>query len=391
MHSTYNNYIDKEVDKMLKKMTLEEKAGQLFIIQARKNEKTENLYTLDNSTANTIKNLKPGGIILFGQNIHSIPQVKSLITDMQAHSQIPLFMSIDQEGGRVDRLNVSDLMHASKVPPMLTLGNIRDENLTYKTGQLIGNELKSLGFNMDFAPVADINTNPLNPIIGARSFGSDPSKVAQMVIAFSNGLKNSNVIPVIKHFPGHGDTSSDTHLQEVKVLHNIDRLRSVEFIPFKLAIKNGIDCIMAAHIKTPNITKDNLPATLSPYFLTEILRKELNFHGVIFTDALGEMKAVTDFYSPADACIKSFNAGADILLIPKSFDEGVNGIIKQIKSGNISITRLNESVTRILKLKYKYGIMDKNLYSKDAEKTLGCAEHKKIIDEINRRSELQSN
>ncbi|MCX7749024.1 MAG: glycoside hydrolase [Clostridia bacterium] len=371
------------LEDVIKQMTLEEKAGQVFMMALRPLYKDEDtpLLEINEDVTHMIQNYNLGGIILFAENIDTIPQTKNLISDMQKASKYPMFMSVDEESGSTSRLRVSGKMHSTKTPKNSILGSTHDPELSKKVGNLIAKEISSLGFNMDLAPVADVNTNPKNPVIGDRSFGADPELVSQMVIAQVEGMHEQNIIPVLKHFPGHGDTALDSHTGAVTIEHNRDRMDKIELYPFKKAIEAGADAIMTAHISVPKLTGDTLPATLSKTILTDLLRNELKFDGLILTDAM-EMGAISQFWGPEEATLRAFEAGADIILIPISLDESYKALINAVKSGRISEERLNQSVRRILLAKLKYGIWEGKNNGLDPEAVLGCKEHQDIVCEV---------
>ncbi|TYQ16507.1 UNVERIFIED_CONTAM: beta-N-acetylhexosaminidase [Acetivibrio alkalicellulosi] len=344
------------IDALLDSMTLEEKIGQLFIAAFRKDDRGRSLRTLNESTKHQIEKYKLGGVTLFKENIHSISQTTNLINEIQSISQIPMFISVDEEGGRVSRIGNNAAMGTTKIPSAKEIGLVDDVEHVYNIGRILGSELSNLGFNMNFAPVADVNTNPKNPVIGDRSFGSDPEKVGLVVQKITAGMQDQNVSAVLKHFPGHGDTSHDSHKRSVVIEHDIDRLREIELVPFKKGISAGADAIMTAHIIIPKLENSMIPATLSKNILTDLLRDELNFNGLIITDAL-EMKAISDYWCSAQASVMAFNAGADIILMPDSLGEAFNGIHDAVLKGDITEERLNESVRRILQVKLKRNIL----------------------------------
>lgn len=345
---------EKFLDEKLENMTLEEKIGQLFMLAYRKNEDGSNATELTQDIKSSLQERKPGGVILFGENIDTPEQVKQLIADMQESSYIPLFIGVDEEGGRVSRLQTSGKMNVVEIPPAEDIGKSGDITKAYDVGKVIGEELKELGFNVDFAPVADINTNPDNPVIGDRAFGSDPQLVSDMVAAFIDGLHQKNMSAAVKHFPGHGDTSTDTHLGETVMEHDRNRLDTVELVPFRRAIAADVDFIMAAHILTPNVTTDGLPASLSKQMLTGILREELGYDGLIITDAM-DMGAIVKVYGSGEAAVLAIEAGADIVLMPANVEEAYEAIQEAVESGRISGEALAEKVKRILSFKYEKG------------------------------------
>ncbi|MCX7712039.1 MAG: glycoside hydrolase family 3 protein [Clostridia bacterium] len=367
--------------KALSEMTLEEKVGQVFIMSLRYLPDTQAALEVTDTVKDRIKKNHLGGVILFSENLKTIPQTKKLITDMQGISKLPMFVAIDEEGGSTSRLNKNLELHSTVLPTNREIGKTGNPELAQKAANVIAEEISSLGFNMDFAPIADVDSNPKNPIIGIRSFGPDQKLVAEMVKAQVRGMQETNIITVLKHFPGHGDTSTDTHMGTAVVQHDKKRLNKVEFVPFIEGIEAGADGIMTAHIQVPKITKDNLPATLSKKILTDILRNEMGFKGLIITDAL-EMKAISNYYPPDEAAVKAFEAGADILLMPYSIEAAYQSLLKAVQEKRISEERLDESVLRILDLKAKKGILEHKKNDSDPEKVLGNPEHRKIAEEI---------
>ncbi len=372
---------DDEIKNMLESMTLEEKVGQVFIVAFRNNERNCSLRVLDEKTKRQLEKYHLGGIVLFSKNIDTIPQTEKLIDDMQKTAKIPLFIAIDEEGGCVSRLNGSSKMHATKLPGNRILGQTNNPELAYEVGKLLGRELSALGINMNFAPVADVNTNPNNVVIGDRSFGSDEFKTGFMVEAMVKGMQEQNVSAVIKHFPGHGDTSLDTHKGTVVISHDYERLKQIELIPFQRGIQAEVDGVMTAHIQIPQITNDSMPATLSPEILDEILRIDLQHEGLIITDAL-EMGAISNYWTTEQAVVKAFSAGADILLMPLSLEEGYQGLLHAVQNGQISEERLDESVRRILYIKQKRKILDDNDNRANPEEVLGNAQHQALVERI---------
>lgn len=335
-----------EQDKILEKintMSLDEKIGQLFIIQDRK-------AIMDEEMKKVLDTIKPGGFIFFSDNFQSLEQTTKLIVDIKGTSDIPMFLAIDQEGGRVQRLKTLKGASITRIPSMAKIGASGDENVAYNTGSTIGVELSSFGINMDFAPVLDVNTKNYNTVIGDRSFGYDPLLVSKMGIALAKGLKDNGVIPVYKHFPGHGSTKTDSHLQLPILTKTKEELMDFDIIPFKDAIKNGAPVIMIGHLAIPNITNDNVPASLSKEIINDFLKNELGFEGLVVTDALN-MKAITDNYSQKDIYKMAINAGVDLLLMPKDSLEAFNTVKELVSEGAISEEQIDKSVKKILKLK----------------------------------------
>ncbi len=333
-------------------MTLEQKVGQLFFCSFRKDEQNLPVTVCNESIANTIKQYHIGGVVLFGENIDTEQQTKQLIADIKKHSDIPLFIGIDEEGGRVSRLHASGKMQVADVPTAKEIGDTNDTNVSYEYAKTIGSELKELGFDVDFAPVADVNTNAYNIVIGDRAFSSDANIAGDMVSAFVKGLQEQNISACAKHFPGHGDTIEDSHNGIALANRTLQQMQQTEWIPFQKAIEQNVDFIMAGHITTPNATTDGLPASLSHEMLTEQLRNNMHFDGIIITDAL-DMGAITKYYenAPFDAVC----AGADMVLMPFELQKSYETICHAVKEGIITEQELNQKVKRILSLKYDKG------------------------------------
>ena len=329
----------------INQLTTEEKIGQLL------------MYGIDGTTITDhaielIKKYKVGNIILFARNAQSPKQLYELNQSLQkladAEIGIPMFISIDQEGGMVTRI----FHGATFFPGAMTLSAANSLEDTYRMGDLMGRELKLLGVNMNLAPVLDVNNNPKNPVIGVRSYSDDPKRVAAYGIQFMKGMQN-HVIATGKHFPGHGDTYLDSHLALPKVDYAVERLETVELIPFKEAIKEGIGALMSSHIDFPAFTEDGRPTTLSKKCLTGFLREQLHFEGLIVTDGM-EMKAVQDHYGTVEASLMAIQAGANLVCICHSEPlqkEAVGRIRQALESRELSMETLNERVSRVLKFK----------------------------------------
>ncbi|MCX8122716.1 MAG: beta-N-acetylhexosaminidase [Spirochaetes bacterium] len=316
--------------------------------------------TINDTTISILKQYKPGGVILFGYNLNN-GSCAALTRDLQnlalEYIKIPLFISIDQEGGRVKRIQ-SDV---TQFPGNFALGVVNDPSKTYTMAQIIGIQLRLAGINMNFAPVLDVNNNPDNPVINVRSFGCEPALCAELGEAYIKGLQKAQCIAVAKHFPGHGDTHQDSHYTLPIIYKTLPELEKVELLPFARAVDAGVECIMTAHIAFPQLGI-NTPATMSHYFLNDILRKSMKFEGLIITDDL-EMKGITGKQSHGNAAINSFKAGADILLISSyenHVQEIINSLHQAIKKGDITKEQLKAKVTKILELKLRYNIMQIN-------------------------------
>lgn len=355
-----------DIDSILENMTIEEKIGQMLIIDFINTDMTDKLRDYYNS-------IKPGGIILMGDNYSTFDRTKKLVSDVKSLSSVPLIVSTDQEGGLVQRLQKLEDESPTYIPDMLSVGNTGDTLIAYNIGKVMALEMRTLGINVVNAPVVDVFSNPNNKVIGNRSFGSNPQVVSKMSVSLAKGLEDNGVIPTYKHFPGHGDTDVDSHESLPVINKSLEGLANLELIPFRNAIDNGAKIIMTAHIALPLITGDMTPASLSKKLLTDVLRRDLGYDGIIITDALN-MDALTDNYSDEEIYLKAVEAGVDILLMPKDAELAIN-VIKE----NVSEDRINESVKRILEFKYKY----LNDYEYTDKSILGCAEHQNIINKVN--------
>ena len=333
---------EKWVDSIYNNLTLDEKIGQLFFVQATSKNKNNSEKIL-----NDIKNFKIGGLIFSTGH----PSIQANLTNKyQNASKTPLMISMDAEWGVGMRLD-----SVPKFPWNMSLGAIKNDLLIEKIGSEIGYQFKRLGIHMNFAPVIDINTNPKNPIIGNRSYGENKINVSEKGISFTKGIQSNNVLATAKHFPGHGDTSKDSHLTLPTINFDEKRIKKVELYPFKKLIEDGLSAVMIAHLNVPSLEKENmLPSTLSKNIIEKTLIKELNFNGLIITDAL-EMKGVSEF-TKKNVDLMAFLAGNDILLMSSDISKGVKSIKKSIKKGKISEQRLARSVKKILKAKYKVGL-----------------------------------
>ncbi|WP_207640215.1 glycoside hydrolase family 3 protein, partial [Butyrivibrio fibrisolvens] len=360
-------------------MTTQQKVAQMIMPALRtwgSGDDAVSATTLSDEQKAVLMKYSFGGVIIFGQNIEEAGQTTQLISSMQEANAMggavsSLLVSIDQEGGYITRLSTGTSM-----PGNMAIAATNDPDNAYLAGDVIGSELSVQGINVDFAPVMDVNNNPSNPIIGVRSFSDDPRIVSQYGARFIDGLHNNHVMVALKHFPGHGDTDTDSHTGLPLIEKTYDQLKNLELIPFT-QVASSADFVMTAHIQYPNIETGTytsistgeevyLPATLSKTILTDILRKDIGFEGVIVTDAM-EMDAIASHFDPMDAARLAINAGANMLLIPvdisspddiKELDDYINDIVAEIDNGLISMDCVNDSVYRILKAKSKYGLMN---------------------------------
>lgn len=346
---------EEKAQELLDSMTLEEKVYQLFIVTPRA---LTGFYGVDiagPATQEALQNYPVGGIIYFSENIYNEGQISDMIRLSQEYARYPLFIGVDEEGGRVSRL--SSIGVTDTLEPMATYGAQGDTARVREIGQTLGTQLGSVGFNIDFAPVADVVTNPNNTEIGDRSFSSDPQVAADMVAAMVEGLQSSGTISCLKHFPGHGSTEADSHEGLSVTSRTLEELRQTELIPFLAGIDAGAEMVMISHMSAPAITGDNTPCDLSPVIVTDLLREEMGFTGVVVTDS-HEMGAITNYYGCGEAAVKAIAAGCDIVLMPYNLDEAVGAVLTAIENGELTEARIDESVLRILTLKYRYGIVE---------------------------------
>lgn len=389
------------VDNIISKLTLEEKIGQMITVSVE-NWNDEGFTVMEDKVAEIISASSVGGVILFEENLQDTEQIVNLTTAFQnaalnSKSKLPLFISTDQEGGEVVRLK-----YGTSLPGNMAIGATNNAQYANNIGSILGSELSALGINVDFAPSLDVNTNPQNPIIGLRSYSSDPNIVSRLGVQTINGLQSKNVVAVAKHFPGHGDTYTDSHTGLPIVNKSLQEIEACELVPFKSAIENDVDMIMTAHIQFPQIEKETvvsevtgnevvLPATLSKTIITDILRGKMGYNGVVTTDAMN-MGAIADNFTSSQACILAINAGVDMLLMPVSLENEssnrvltdlIGNIKSAVKDGRIKESRINESVKRILQLKEKRGILNyKAPTVENALKIVGSQENHETEDNI---------
>lgn len=341
-------------------MTTEERVGQLFMVNLEQlDTRKGNYYEFKKCTGtmkNTLQQIPVGGVILFSRNIAKIKQTQNLITNLQENSLTPLFVAVDEEGGDVARVASNKKMKTTAFPSAEEIGETEDGDYVYEMGRTIAREIRSLGFNVDFAPVADVRTSELNTEIGNRSFGDDPEKVADLVSAFVQGCQERGVCATLKHFPGQGSSNGDTHQENVDIDSSITMLRKTDFVPFQEGIKAGADFVMVSHISVSRVTETKEPASMSELVMRTILRDELGFQKVIVTDAL-DMSSITDNYTAAEAAYQAFKSGADIILMPANLQEAYQELLCRVEDGSITQERLRESVVRILTAKFKRGIL----------------------------------
>ncbi len=344
-----------QINEIISNMTAEAKVAQLFFITPEQLTGVGTVTAFGDKSVSSYKENPVGGIIYNSQNFADPSQTKEMLSKANDCSKevtgLPLFIGIDEEGGRILRLAANDAFGLEKTPSMAELSGEGVEDAIYHAADTIGAYLSEYGFNVDFAPVADVITEPENTVIGDRSFGTDPALVSKLSVDYMNGLHNNRILSCFKHFPGHGGTKGDTHEGYDSSERSLDELRSAELLPFIDGIANNTDFIMTAHISLPNISEtEGKPATLSSFLLTDILRNELGYNGILITDALN-MGAIADNYESGEAASSAFLAGCDMLLMPSDYKAAYKAVLDKVNSGEISEERLNQSLYRIIKAK----------------------------------------
>lgn len=338
---------EKGAQTRLANMTPREKVGQLFIVTPEALS-ADGVTSVSPALQSAIDEYRPGGFIFFSKNIISPTQLKAFTSDLKNAMKIKPFLSVDEEGGSVARIGNAGF-GVKRYASMASVGETGKTLAAFSAGQTIGAYLLDYGFDLDYAPVADVNSNPNNPVIGRRAFGKDPYLVADMAGAFIDGLHSVGVMSSLKHFPGHGDTVGDTHEGFVSLDKDWEELKKTELIPFIQNLEKT-DTVMIAHVALKKVTGSDIPASLSYEIVTEKLRNELGFEGLILTDSL-QMGAITKSYSSAEAAVLALEAGVDLLLMPENFPAAFEAVLDAVEEGRLSQERINESVLRILEAK----------------------------------------
>ena len=340
-----------EVSDFVSRMSLEEKVCQMFIVTPEALTGYGQVTAAGEMSRDAFQSRPVGGLIYFDSNLEDESQTKSMLSNMQSYSKsftgLPIFLCVDEEGGMVTRIAGKSGFNATDVGAM---ANISSGNEAYEAGSTVGGYLSALGFNVDFAPDADVITNPSNTVIGSRSFGSDPDIVTQYALRYSDGLHASGVLSTFKHFPGHGGTEADSHEGYAYTYRTYDELMVSEMKPFAAAGAGKVDFIMVAHVSVPNVLGDSTPCTLSYTMITKILKGEMHYGGIVVTDAMN-MGAISNNYSSAGAAVEAIKAGVDMILMPNDFDAALGGVIDAVRSGEIPEARINDAVTRIVTVK----------------------------------------
>lgn len=336
------------VDSYMSTMPLEDKVAGLFIVTPEALTGVSTAIQAGDGTQKALEEYKVGGLIYFDKNIVDKEQLTTMLSNTVSMSSYPIFLAVDEEGGSVSRVAGSSI-EVIQVDDMAAIGAGGDTAQAYETGLTIGGYLKELGFNVNFAPVADV-AGAGESAMGDRVFGSDPAAVGDMVANVVEGIEGTGVSSCLKHFPGIGSAQEDTHDGRVETTKTLEEMRNSDFIPFKAGIEAGADFVMVSHIVAPAVDENAEPSTLSKTIMTDVLRNELGFQGIIITDALN-MSAITDYYTSEDAAVKAIEAGADMLLMPDDFQAAYDAVLAAVQDGTISEERIDESLERIYRVK----------------------------------------
>lgn len=335
-------------------MSLEDKVAQMFVITPNALTGYPSVTAAGETTKEAYTGSPVGGIIYMADNLVDKEQTTTMLSNMQTiaveRTGLPVFLCVDEEGGSVARIASNEAFGVTDVGNMSDIGATGDTQNAQNAGKIIGMYLAELGFNVDFAPVADVLTNENNTIIGKRAFGSDSQVVANMVSAELEGLAEAGIYGTVKHFPGHGDTDGDSHEEAAVTEKTLEELMAGELLPFQSAINNGVSFVMVGHISAPNVTGETTPASLSRMLVTDVLRTQMGYNGIVITDAMN-MDAITKKYNSDNAAVMAVEAGVDMILMPADYQKGYEAILQAVKDGKITEERINESVTRIVKVK----------------------------------------
>ena len=329
-------------------MSIEDKVAGLFMVTPEAITGVRKAVQAGEGTQEALNQYAVGGLIYFSQNIVDKEQIMEMLSSTTTKSRYPIFLVVDEEGGEVSRVANSSV-EVEKVEAMAAIGAGGDAAKAQEVGETIGSYLKELGFNVDFAPVADVTAGE-DSVLGDRAFGSDPQLVKDMVSNMVGGIEGTGVSACLKHFPGLGSTTEDTHESRVEITKSLEEMRASDFMPFQAGIEAGVDFVMVSHATAPALDDNNVPSSLSRKVITDTLRGELGFEGVIITDALN-MTAITDYYTPEEAAVMALEAGADMLLMPEDFEKAYAAVLAAVQEGKITEERIDESLERIYRVK----------------------------------------
>lgn len=349
---TTEDAVSELVDKTMAEMSLHDKVCQMMFVTPEGLTGTDDVMVAGDATKQALQAYPVGGIIYFANNFDNVDQTRDMISNTQSYSKIGLFIATDEEGGRVNR--IMDTLGTTYIGPMY---DYKDDgpDVAFENAKTIASDMSALGFNLDFAPVADVWSNPDNTVIGDRAYSDDYAQAAELVGSAVKGFQDGGVICTLKHFPGHGDTAEDSHYSSAYVNRTKAQIMADEMQPFRTGIDAGAELVMVGHLIVPDI--DELPSTLSYKIATEMLRGDMEFDGVAITDSM-EMESIADNYGVADSAVMAVQAGMDMLLQPADLAAAVNAIVTAVQNGDITEPRIDESVRRILTLKAERGLLE---------------------------------
>lgn len=349
---TTEDAVSELVDKTMAEMSLHDKVCQMMFVTPEGLTGTDDVMVAGDATKQALQAYPVGGIIYFANNFDNVDQTRDMISNTQSYSKIGLFIATDEEGGRVNR--IMDTLGTTYIGPMY---DYKDDgpDAAFENAKTIASDMSALGFNLDFAPVADVWSNPDNTVIGDRAYSDDYAQAAELVGSAVKGFQDGGVICTLKHFPGHGDTAEDSHYSSAYVNRTKTQIMADEMQPFRAGIDAGAELVMVGHLIVPDI--DELPSTLSYKIATEMLRGDMEFDGVAITDSM-EMESIADNYGVADSAVMAVQAGMDMLLQPADLAAAVNAIVTAVQNGDITEPRIDESVRRILTLKAERGLLE---------------------------------
>ncbi|MGM0674192.1 MAG: glycoside hydrolase family 3 protein [Spirochaetota bacterium] len=391
----YGDKRDRHIEELMSAMSLEEKIGQLLVLGLMSPDSDQPLTEVVPRTEEMLREVRPGGVVLYGGNIEDVGQVTALIDDLQSAAEIPLFVGIDEEGGVVSRLKHLGSGVATHLPSAAEVGVAGETLSAYRAGRLLGRELRSLGFNINFAPTVDVSDKEANPFLDSRTYSADPHEVARLAVPFLRGLQNHGVSASIKHFPGHGSAVEDSHYGLSTVAAGAEELRSSDWVPFRKAIEAGVDSIMVAHVMVPSLTEERVPASISPAVVQEAAREELGFDGLLISDSV-TMGGLLNALDERSAAVAVVEAGGDIVLTPGNPYTAVSELVEAVEEGRITEERIDESVRRVLRVKLDRGILVPSdeaferrfphVRGLDPREVLSAPEHREVVEQIRRRA-----
>lgn len=343
------SYLDEIVDSCISEMPLEDKVAGLFMITPEALTGTDLAIRAGDTTKEKLGEYSVGGLIYFSENMQSADQLTEMLQNTKGYSKYPIFLGVDEEGGEISRVAKSGL--ADNVGKASDIGASGDPQKAKDAGAAAGSYLSDFGFNLNFAPVADVNVIE-DSIIGNRSYGSDAAQVGAMVAAGVEGTQSTGVSACLKHFPGLGSTTEDTHAGMAGSQRTMEEFTQTEFVAFQAGIDAGAEFVMVSHLSVPGITGDNTPSSLSAIVINDVLRGQMGYNGIVITDAM-DMAAITAYYTADQAAVMALQAGADMILMPEDFETAYNGVLEAVNNGTLTEERIDESLRRIFRVKYK--------------------------------------